>query len=110
MVLLFRGFDSHTAPQFKNKKFTISSLFDIFDVDENPDIKDIIDFNFAEFGEKEEPYFKQSLKVIYSMGLKMKQEKLMEEYKTETDLTKRRNIAMQLSIVTKELKNKKSGE
>ena len=93
-----------------DKKFTISSLFDVFDVDENPDIKDIIDFNFAEFGEKEEPYFKQSLKVIYSMGLRMKQEKLMEEYKTETDLTKRRNIAMQLSIVTKELKNKKSGE
>ena len=40
----------------------------------------------------------------------MKQEKLMQEYKTETDLDKRRSIAMQLSIVTKELKNRKIGE
>ncbi len=94
----------------KDKRYTVSSLFDIFDIDENPDIKDIVDFNFAEFGEKEEPYFKQSLNVIYSMGLKMKQEKLMEEFKTETDLDKRRNIAMQLGIVTKELKNRKIGE
>lgn len=94
----------------KDIKFTVSSLFDMFDVDENPDIKDIIDFNFEEFGEKQEAYFKQSLRVIYSMGLQMKQEKLMEEYKKETDLDKRRAIAMQLSIVTKELKNRKIGE
>ena len=94
----------------KDKPYTVSSLFDMFDIDENPDIKEIIDFNFAEFGEKEEQYFRQSLHVIYNMGLKIKQENLMQEYKQESDLDKRRSIAMQLQIITKELQNRKNGD
>ena len=94
----------------KDKSYTISSLFDIFDIDENPDIKEIIDFNFAEFGDKEEEYFRQSLKVIYNLGLRQKLEKLTEEFKNEPDLDKRRSIGMQLMLVTKELNSRKNGE
>ena len=94
----------------KDTSYTISSLFDIFEVDENTDIKEIIDFNFAEFGDKEEQYFKQSLNAIYTLGLKLKQAKLTEEFKNERDLDKRRNIGVQLTLVTKELNNRKMGE
>ncbi len=94
----------------KDIKYTVSSLFDMFDIEENTDIKDIIDFNFAEYGEQEEKYYKQSLNQIYTLGLKLKQEKLMQEFKTETDIDKRRKIGLQLSLIAKELNSRKMGE
>jgi len=90
----------------EEKPYTISSIFDIFDVDENKDIKDIIDFNFHLYEGNEKNYFYDSLKSIYKIGIEQKEEQLKEMYKTEQDLTKRREIVMELGKITK-MKNRK---
>ena len=87
-----------------DKVYTVSSIFDMFEVDENPDLKQIINFDFSQFGDKEEIYFNQSLRRIAKLGLEQEIERLTQEFKTETDLNRRREIASKLSLVTKELK------
>lgn len=88
-----------------NKPYTVSTLFDVFDVEENPDIKEIIDYNFEAF-QAPETYFNQCLTTLNSINLKQKQEELTERFKTEKDLDKRREIARELSEIAKELKSK----
>ena len=90
----------------EEKPYTISAVFDLFDVDENKDIKDIIDFNFYSYEGNEKTYFYDSLKTIYKIGIEQKEEQLKELYKKEQDLTKKREIAMELSKITK-MKNRK---
>ena len=94
----------------QNKVYTVSSIFDIFDVDNNDDLKQIINFDFSEFSQKEEIYFKQSLNRIRALGLELEIDRLKQEFKQTTDLTKRREIASKLGLVTKELKNNKIGD
>jgi hypothetical protein len=89
----------------QNKNYTISSLFDVFDVDNNPDIKEIIDYDFSVYPEKE-IYFEQCFNKIMLIQLKQKQEDLTNLFKTEKDLDKRREIANELYKITKELKTK----
>ncbi len=93
-----------------DKVYTVSSIFDEFEVDENEDLKQIINFDFSQFGDKEELYFKQSLRRIAKLGLEQEIERLTQQFKTETDLTRRREIAAKLSLATKELKNSRIGE
>lgn len=88
-----------------NKPYTISSLFDVFDVDANPDIKEIIDYDFSFYTNKE-TYFEQCFSKIMLIQLKQKQEDLTNKYKQETDLDKRRQIANELMLITKEIKTK----
>lgn len=90
----------------EEKQYTISSIFDLFEVDENKDIKDIIDFNFHSYEGNEKTYFFDSLKAIYKIGIEQKEEQLKEQFKKEQDLTKKREIAMELSKITK-MKNRK---
>ena len=89
----------------QNKTYTISSLFDVFDVDNNPDIKEIIDYDFSVYPDKE-TYFEECFNKITLINLKQKQEELTQSFKTETDLDKRREIANELYKITKELKTK----
>ena len=91
-----------------SKVYTISSIFDLFDVANNEDIKALIDFNFDGFSGGGEVYFKESLEKLYESSLKARQEALTKAFKEETDIDKRRAIANELGLVTKELKNKKA--
>ncbi len=88
-----------------NKPYTVSTLFDVFDVENNEDIKEIIDYNFSTFSSPE-TYFNQCIATLNSINLKQKQEDLTEKFKTEKDLDKRREIAKELSEIAKELKSK----
>lgn len=88
-----------------NKTYTVSTLFDVFDVENNGDIKEIIDYNFSAFSSPQE-YFNQCVSTLNSINLKQKQEELTLKFKTETDLTKRREIARELNEIAKELKTK----
>lgn len=93
-----------------NKPYTISTLFDVFDTDENADIKEIIDFDFLE-NLNEEEYFKQCLDGYLAVELMEQKDSLTKEFKEEKDLNKRRLIAEKLNLVTKqiiELKNKRN--
>lgn len=92
----------------KNQKtYTISTLFDYFEVEENEDIKEIINFDFNKFSQEDlKVYFNECLKKLQLVDLKLEQERLTNLFKTETDLNKRREIAMKLGNLTKEIKNK----
>ena len=98
-------YDFVVANHNQNKTYTISSLFDVFDVDNNPDIKEIIDYDFSVYPDKE-TYFEECFNKIALINLKQKQEELTQSFKTETDLDKRREIANELYKITKELKTK----
>lgn len=87
-----------------NKNYLISTLFDEFDVENNKDIKEIIDFDFAKYGDNKNVYFNECLEKIILVELKNKQEELTNLFKTEADLNKRREIANQLYNITKEIK------
>lgn len=88
-----------------NKSYTISSLFDYFDVENNPDIAQIINFNFNDFGENKDIYFNECVEKLGVLALKQKQEELTNLFKNEKDLDKRKEIANQLNTIAKEIKN-----
>ena len=83
--------------------YKVSDIFTIFDIDEDKDIADIVDYNFENISNLEK-YFVESLDRIRRIGLEYRQEELKEMFKKETDINKRREIAVELTIVTKELK------
>ena len=87
-----------------NKNYLISTLFDEFDVENSQDIKEIIDYDFSSYGENKSVYFNQCLEKIVLVNLKQKQEELTKKFKTETDISKRREIANELYNITKEIK------
>lgn len=89
----------------QNKTFTISSLFDYFDIEHNADLSQIIGFNFDEIGENKQAYFEQCLKKLESNDLRTRQKQLLQEYKTQRDLNVRRQIAEELNRIAKEIKN-----
>lgn len=90
----------------ENRSYTISSIFDLFDVDENQDIKSLIDYNFEEVANPE-LYFKQSLSKMYRTSLQEKIDERTLKFKEEKDIEERRKIAGELSLLTKELRNTK---
>lgn len=89
----------------QNKTFTISSLFDYFDIEHNADLSQIIGFNFDEIGENKQAYFEQCLKKLESNDLRARQKQLLQDYKTQRDLNVRRQIAEELNRIAKEIKN-----
>jgi DNA primase len=98
-------FDFAQSCHLGNKTYTISTLFDLFDVDNNPDIASIINFNFSAMGDNKKVYFDECLEKISVIDLKQKQEDLMRAFKQETDNSKRREIAEKLNEIAKEIKN-----
>lgn len=99
-------YDFAVKSEIENKPYTISSLFDIYDVDNNPDIKEIIDYDFSAFNENKDVYFEQCLSKLVSINLNKRQEELIQLSKTEKDLDKRREILIELQRITKEIKTK----
>ncbi len=97
--------DSHD----NNKDFLITTMFDVFDVESSQTLKDIINYEWAE-NQNEKVYYQECLWQIKEQTLKNKQQTLALQYKAETDLVKRREIAKLLNEVLIELKNKKVEE
>ena len=90
-------------------KPVISHLFDMFDVENNPVINDIINYNFTQANDNEVG-FNDCVKVLVVSGLNIKQTELHNKFNETKDLTERREITKQLSQVVKKLndiKNKK---
>ncbi|NCB48510.1 MAG: DNA primase [Clostridia bacterium] len=98
-------FDFAKECHLEGKTYTISSLFDYFEVEKNEDISRIINFNFSSFNENKKVYFDECLGKITLLDLKAKQEQLMKSFKEETDNAKRRQIAEKLTEIAKEIKN-----
>ncbi|MDD2445335.1 MAG: DNA primase [Clostridia bacterium] len=93
------------AKEDKNEKFFMSSIFDEFDVENNKNIKALINFNF-EIIENPQQYFNQCLWLIIENYLKFKKSLLSKQYSNERDAEKKTDILKEISIIDNKLKNK----
>ena len=90
-----------------NKKdLKLSSLYDEFDMDNEPNIVDIINYNFGQNGNNEK-YYEECLWSLYEKDLKIRQSKLNEEFNATTDAGRRKEILQELNDISKKLKTKR---
>lgn len=85
----------------------ISHLFDMFDVKNNAIVNDIINYNFDKNTDNQAE-FNNCVKRLLESGLNAKQIELNNKFNETKDLAARREIAMQLNLVTKKLKDLKN--
>ncbi len=89
----------------ENKTFKVSTLYDDFDFDSEPNLVDIINYNFDNIGNNEK-YYNECLWNIIEKDLKMQQMELNEKYQNTADNKERKKILFEISNITKKLKNK----
>ncbi|MCK9574891.1 MAG: DNA primase [Clostridia bacterium] len=84
--------------KINNKQPIISTLYDMFNVDESQDIKDIIDFNFnlEENSENAKKYYDDSVLSIINANINSRFSTLKQSYDCETDLDKRKEISQEI--------------
>lgn len=81
----------------------VSTLFDMFDVENTVEIYDIINFNFAT-SEDNEDYYNDCLRHLVRTGLEIKQKEIMGKIALERDLEARRELSKELQRIIIELK------
>lgn len=101
---LLEGFEKYL--EIINKNLPLSAIFDDENASDDVLLMDIVNFNFSEFENDAERYFKECLWKIAEQKLRKKQEELNEEYKNCEDLTRRAEIAKMLGKTAIQLKNK----
>ncbi len=91
------------------QKVRVSDLFEIFGED-TPEFNEILDLNTEErmLGEGAERYFKDSVKTVSLWRVQQKISAITEKINKETDGAARRALAMELTALTKELKQYQS--
>ena len=85
------------------RKPIVSTLFDMFDVDNTVEIYDIINFDFAT-SEDNEGYYKDCLRHLVRTGLEIKQKEIMSKIALEKDIDARRELSKELQRIILELK------
>jgi len=88
-----------------DQNFRISSLYDEFNFDEEPNLVDIINYNFEENGNNEK-YYNECLWNIVEKDLINQQAKLNEQFQNCTDVNQRKQILLSIAKITNRLKNK----
>ena len=88
-----------------SENFQITTIFDRFDVENEPVLKEILNFNFEEVN-NEEKYYKECLWSLKEWKLRELKEELTKRYTEAKDLGERREISKQLFEITKKLKEK----
>lgn len=89
----------------EGKTYTISSLFDYFDVDNNPDIKEIIDFNFAEYGDTAEIYYNECTKKGDLPTLEQQKKELLKLYSQARENSQKIEILRDIQQIDKKINN-----
>lgn len=84
----------------------ISSLFDEYDVEEDPWLKDSIYFNFDEFYGIEEKYFDECLWSLAEEILKEEQQKLSASFSKAEDMDERRVIMIKLQDIMNKIRDR----
>ncbi|MDD3397941.1 MAG: DNA primase [Clostridia bacterium] len=92
-----------------NEKFLVANVFDEFDVDNNDEIKKLINFNF-DIIENQKDYFNQCLWRILEDHLKFKKSLLSKQYLNETSAQRKAEILKEINLIEKKQKNKKLEE
>jgi hypothetical protein len=80
---------------------TIFNMFD--DTENNPDVIDIINYNFVN-SQDNEKYFLDCVKLVKNTGLQIKQKELTEKLANTKDLTERVNVAKELQEIILKIK------
>ncbi len=88
-----------------NIELHVTTLFDYFDVENTPEIKEIINYNFEEIKD-EKQYFNECLWLVVENYLKDKQAKLTTMFKEAQSQEERKKILEELNLITKQVKNK----
>lgn len=89
----------------KNQELRVGELYDIFDVDNEPNLVDIINYNFEENGNNEK-YYDECIWSLVEKELKTKQAKLNNMFSESKDMAERKQILLEIDKVTKKLKNR----
>ena len=87
------------------QEFKVTMLYDEFDMENEPNLVDIINYNFEQNGNNEK-YYNECLWNIVEKDLKNKQNELNQRFMQSKDADERKNILMQISKITKKLKNR----
>ena len=95
--------------QKNNEQFKVSSIYDEFDVDNEPNLVDIIDYNFEQNGNNQK-YYEECLWSLIEKRLKERQTELNFQFSNCKDIEKRKEILLEISNITKKLKNKEMEE
>lgn len=93
----------------KGETLTISQINQEFDLNNEPNILDIVNYNFNENGNNEKYYY-ECLWTLYEKELKIKQNALNERYNASKDLNERKNILVEITEISKKLKTKNMEE
>lgn len=86
-----------------NTKPVISHLFDMFDVENNPVVNDIINYNFNAENDSETIY-NSCVKTLVVSGLNAKQSELHNKFNETKDINLRREVAKELATVSAKLR------
>lgn len=92
--------------ELSQKHIPLSSYYDYFDVDDNPLVKDCINYDFTVYQTNGRKYFEECVWLIASQILQAKQTMLTNQFKLCSDLTQRQAIMKELSEVTNNLRTK----
>ena len=88
-----------------DRKPIVSKLFDMFDVEGNKDIYDVVNYIFIE-SEANELYFNDCVKIILKSGLSLQKDKLLAKLATTKDMDERKAIMLEIqNIIMKEKNN-----
>ncbi len=86
----------------KGEKPIVSALFTMFDVENNPELNELI--TYAPTGEIDAGYYADCVNALVESGLSIRQAQLLEQYKSATDADTKRNLMVQLNELIKSKK------
>lgn len=89
---------------YKNdKKPIISAIYTNFDVENSRDLSDLITFEILESDDNEK-YYNDCVKTFVSIGLKQRQQEVINKLRSTGDMEERKQLTKQLNEITLKLK------
>ena len=87
----------------EGKKPIISAMYTNFDVENNSDLSDLIAFEILDSDDNER-YYLDCVKTFVSIGLKQRQQDLINKLRSTNDMEERKQLTKQLNEITLRLK------
>ncbi len=88
------------------QQIPLSSYYDYFDVDNNPLVKDCINYDFTVYQNSGQKYFEECVWLVASQILQERQMIVTNQFKQCSDLEQRQEIMKELSQITNNLRTK----
>ena len=95
-------YDNILKTHNNGKTFIISNVFNLFNVDEEPEINAILNYVSKIDSNKEKEYYNACVKIIHSANIDNKIQILKQQYDQEKNIQEKLKIATQLQVLAKE--------